>query len=385
MHPELLPLLAPIAEYDRQADALLAAHRAGDPRAIDAFHQNHPRFLDDTVCWLPKRIPPEAIRDAPLDIDDARLVLARSYSYRDWAALTDHVSAIGIPGSAIRQYETAAEAVITGDLATLRSLLAANPSLARARSERATCYQPSVHRATLLHYLGANGIEGYRQRSPKNAVEVAALLFEAGAEADALAGMYGGEYATMSMLVSSTPPAEAGVQVGLIHSLLDHGAAIDGVGSPQWGSPLLTALAFGFREAAEALAVRGARVDTLPAAAGLGRLREVVRLLPAATDEERHRALALAAQLGHAAVVGVLLDAGEDPDRFNPDGLHSHSTPLHQAAVAGHHEVVRILVGRGARLDIKDKLWVGTPLGWARHGEQQAVAEYLTRHGARDD
>jgi hypothetical protein len=385
MHAEPLPLLAPLAEYDRQAEALLAAHRAGDPKAIDAFHQHHPRFLDDTVRWLPKRIPDEEIRDTALDLDDARLTLARCYSYRDWAALTDHVSAIGQPGSAIHQYETAAEAVITGDVAGLRTMLAAHPSLARARSERATCHDPSVHRATLLHYLGANGIEGHRQRSPKNAVEVAAVLFEAGAEADALAGMYGGEYATLSMLVSSSPPAEAGVQVGLIHSLLDHGAAIDGVGSPQWGSPLLTALAFGFRDAAEALVARGARVDRVPAAAGLGRLRDVVRLLPAATDEERHRALALAAQLGHAAVVGVLLDAGEDPDRYNPDGLHSHSTPLHQAALAGHHEVVRVLVGRGARLDLKDKLWLGTPLGWARHGERKAVAEYLTMHGARDD
>ncbi len=176
MHPELLPLLAPIAEYDRQAKALLAAHRAGDPKAIDVFHQNHPRFLDDTVRWLPKRIPEQEIRDTALDLDDARLTLARCYSYRDWAALTDHVSAIGKPGSAIHQYETAAEAVITGDVATLRSMLAAHPSLARARSERATCHDPSVHRATLLHYLGANGIEGHRQRSPKNAVEVAAVL-----------------------------------------------------------------------------------------------------------------------------------------------------------------------------------------------------------------
>ena len=33
----------------------------------------------------------------------------------------------------------------------------------------------AAHRATLLHYIGANGVEGYRQKTPKNAVKVAEL------------------------------------------------------------------------------------------------------------------------------------------------------------------------------------------------------------------
>ena len=63
----------------------------------------------------------------------------------------------------------------------------------------------------------------------------------------------------------------------------------------------------------------------------------------------RHRALALAAQLGHVEIVRLLLDAGEDPDRYNPADSHAHTTPLHQAALAGHDAVVRLLVERGAR------------------------------------
>ena len=53
-------------------------------------------------------------------------------------------------------------------------------------------------------------------------------------------------------------------------------------------------------------------------------------MLPSASADDRHRALALASQLGHAGVVGVLLDAGEDPNRYNPPGTHAHSPPLHQ-------------------------------------------------------
>jgi ankyrin repeat protein len=136
---------------------------------------------------------------------------------------------------------------------------------------------------------------------------------------------------------------------------------------------------FGYRDAVLALVRSGAPVDRLAVAAGLGRLDDAGQLLDAADAAERHRALALAAQNGHAELVRLMLDAGEDPNRFNPAGGHSHSTPLHQAALAGHLHVVQLLVGRGARVGIEDTLWHGTPLGWAEHGQQAAVAEFLRR------
>jgi ankyrin repeat protein len=93
--------------------------------------------------------------------------------------------------------------------------------------------------------------------------------------------------------------------------------------------------------------------------------------------------MALSAQLGHVDALRILLDAGEDPNRLNPEGHHGHSTPLHQAAFVGHDAAVRLLVERGARLDIRDTLWNGTPLGWALHGNQPATAEYLRSKGAQ--
>ena len=90
-------------------------------------------------------------------------------------------------------------------------------------------------------------------------------------------------------------------------------------------------------------------------------------MLPAAGATDRHRALALATQSGQLEVVKILLDAGEDPNRFNPEGCHSHATPLHQAIAAGHLEMTEFLVARGARLDTKDTIFKGTPLGWAEY------------------
>ena len=173
--------------------------------------------------------------------------------------------------------------------------------------------------------------------------------------------------------------------IHLAEILLDFGAAIEGRGSEQWKSPLMTALAFGYQDTAEALVRRGARIPTLAAAAGLGRLADAMRLLPEADALDRHRALALAAQHGHVEIVRLLLDAGEDPNRYNPEGNHGHSTPLHQATWAGHDGVVRLLVERGARLDIEDTVWHGTALGWALHSgqpSQLAIADYLREHGA---
>jgi ankyrin repeat protein len=251
----------------------------------------------------------------------------------------------------------------------LRAWLSLDPGLARARSTRR-------HGATLLHYLAANGVEDARQRTPASAVEVAELLLEAGADADALADMYDERCTTLSLLVSSSPPAEAGLQAALAETLLDHGAALVGPGSGRT-SALRTALVFGFPDTAEVLARRGAPVDDLVSAAGLGRLEDAAEKLGGADALTRHAALALAAQLGRTEVVRLLLDAGEDPDRYNPDGFHAHATPLHQAVSADHPATVRLLVERGARLDLPDRIYEGTPLDWATHLGRIGIATYL--------
>jgi ankyrin repeat protein len=311
-------------------------------------------------------------------LEDARLTLARWYNFRDWDALTAHVNAVTVRDSPVFLFESAVEAVVNGDLDALEAMLRSHPELVHARSSRITGLDQPQHRATLLHYVGANAVEGYRQKTPKNAVEIASALLRAGAEPDALASMYGGECTTMSMLVSSCHPAQAGVQAALVDTLVDHGAAVEPAGSGNWTSPLMTALIFGYLDTAKALVRRGAQVSNVVAAAGLGLVDETRGMLPSADADSRHRALALAAILGQTETVKLLLDAGEDPNRYNPEGFHSHGTPLHQAALAGHLGVVKLLVERGARTDIEDTLWEGTPLGWAEHGGQKEVADFLS-------
>ncbi|HXD17446.1 MAG TPA: hypothetical protein VN654_10555, partial [Vicinamibacterales bacterium] len=97
---ELAPVAfrSPLTAYEQQAEELLAGHRAADRAAIDLFHRKHPRFLDEKITWRSKFIPDDEIRDTPLSLDDARLVIARCYDFPDWASLVAYVEALSQDG-----------------------------------------------------------------------------------------------------------------------------------------------------------------------------------------------------------------------------------------------------------------------------------------------
>src|SRR5712691_8556661 len=145
----------------------------------------------------------------------------------------------------------------------LTRLLHDEPELIRARSARR-------HHSTLLHYVGANGVEAFRQHTPQNAVAIAEVLLDAGAEVDTVADMYGGSTA-LGLVATSLHPKAAGVQRPLIQLLLDRGAALGHSAAAGGRSLVHSCLANGRPEAAAYLASRGAPLD-FESAAGVGRL-----------------------------------------------------------------------------------------------------------------
>jgi hypothetical protein len=201
--------------------------------------------------------------------DDARREIARYCYFDSWPELVDFVKAAAAGDPLVVAFESAVDAIVNGDADTLQRLLQENPELIRARSVRS-------HRATLLNFVGANGTE--KQRSPANAVEIAKILLNAGAEVNAAGRMYRGT-TTLGLVATSVHPAKAGLQVALIDTLLATGASLEGAVAPDYTDGLVVnaCIANGRPKAATYLAARGARLN-FEGAAAVGRLDVVQRL-----------------------------------------------------------------------------------------------------------
>ncbi len=223
---------------------------------------------------------------------------------------------------------------------------------------------------------------------------IARILLEAGAEPDALCATYGGGPAqtTLALLVSSQWPDQAGLHFFLVEILCQTGANPDGIDED--GVPLATAIAFGKQDAVDGLIKAGASVGNILFAAAAGDVQRVrkeldeqgrlraeagrchVPWLPMPSDPlgAVQQALIHAAQFGRTEVIRYLLEeVGVDPNQAPIDGV----TGCHDAAFHGHEKVVRYLIQQGADPNLREKLYLSTCLGWAKHGKREAIAQFL--------
>src|SRR5688572_30101562 len=261
------------------------------------------------------------------------------------------------------RFHSAMKAVKTDDVEQFKAALAADPSIATARSTRS--------HPTLLQCVVLEGKD-----KPHN-VEMAKILIEAGAEINEPFG------ATASM--DNRPCAEL---------LLDRGAAIDGTGS--W-SPLEEALYWHSRNVLALLLERGARVQNLRTAAGLGRTDLIESYFNAdgtlkpeagkvnspwgdrwSQDQQGivNNAFVFACMHGHIDAATLLLERGAEINAI-PAGFDFAATGLHYAALNGHRPMVEFLLSRSAERNIKDTKVGSTAAGWAEHGGHPELLDLL--------
>jgi len=267
----------------------------------------------------------------PRSLAGAEEVLARLHGFDSWLAFASHLQGLMEAGSATARFEAAADAVVNGELAALRVLVGEDPALVRATSQR-------HHHATLLHYVAANGVEDFRQRTPSNIVEVTRFLLDAGAEVDAPNDDYAGGGTALGLVATSIHPCAAGVQIALMEILVAAGASVEGL--PGGWRPIDAAVANGCPEAATWLAENGARV-TIISAAALGRADRLEAELEGATRAEIEEAFILACGYGHIRAAELLLDHGVDIEAG--DGR-----AMRLALQYGHADTVEMLRARGA-------------------------------------
>ena len=357
MPTKQLPARPSLDHLKNQAKDLLRQHAAGESSSAQRLREFHPKLHNATD---------QEIFSTRLNLSDAQLAIAREYGFASWTRLKHHIEKPG-PGDdlALPHHERIEDAVFrhavdlidAGDVSGLSLFLRKNPGLIRQRIlfEGGNYFR----NPGLLEFIAENPVR--RGTLPPNIVGVATTLLEAGPGIDAI-------NETIGLVASGRVARECKVQIPLIDVLCRYGAYP--------GSALRAAALHGEFEAVHQLIRLGGKPD-LPIFAALGEIDEFLQHHPASDVAQRHLALALAAQFGHAEIVRILLETGEDPNRYNPPGSHSHSTPLHQAALAGHLDVVKLLVEGGARLDTKDVIWHGTPADWARHEGRSEVEAYL--------
>lgn len=323
------------------------------------------------------------------------------------------------------ELQHAVDAVRAGDLAVLERILEAAPAVLGARDgEGRTLLLLACHAAT-----GELALPPVRDRHDQ--VRAVELLVSAGAD-PSLADSGGWSPLHVAAMVGHVPLARLLVEAGapLVGRLL----------GAEGGSPLSLALFYGQREVAEVLASPPVP-DNLRAAAALGRDLERFlqgdRLVPQAREgldfyrpldlfppwertlerqEVLDEALTWAARNGRVGSMQRLVELGADvnacpyrgtpltwsmyrdevpaarwllahgadPDLRHDFGGTEHgrgAVAMHLAAQYGNLDCLRLLLEHGARTDVRDRAFEGTPLDWARYGGAAGAVELLEALG----
>lgn len=286
-------------------------------------------------------------------------------------------------------FQKAVAIIDAGDLGGLRACLTANPGLACERLESPGSWlreqigqalDSFFSRPYLLWFIAEDPVRA--GSLPPNIAELALAIVEAGRRCGEAVLQEQLDYA-VSLVAWSGVARKTGHQLELLDVLADAGARLEG--APE------NALVNGHFEAAQRLVERGAPL-TLASAVCLERWKDADALLSFSDAEDMQFALVLAALNGRIPAIKRVLPAIADVNRPS-SRLYSHATPLHHAVWSGSVEAVRILVIAGGDLAARDRVYEGTPLGWAEHALGEArdedrircyreIGDYLRRLGA---
>lgn len=275
-------------------------------------------------------------------------------------------------------FSQAVSAIDLGDIEKLEKILDQYPRLLSERyHEPAEGYFQHPY---LLWFIANNPIR-HDKKLADNIVEITNMLIQRSKAQKVNDLQQQLDYA-LALVVSGHVAKESGVQLQLAELLISGGAKPVGA---------VGALAHNNLDAARFLIEKGEPVQLISAVC-LG-LPQADELAAKATGAEKVLALVGAAFYGMVPAIDRLISLGTDinarPDEHIAGGFHSHATALHQAVSSGSLEAVIHLVKAGARLDLTDSIYGGTPIDWAEYAastaegnmviknKQQAIAAYL--------
>jgi len=175
-----------VARIDKLTDRLWTLYQCGDRVSQILVSNYHPDYLGATA---------EQIISAELTQKDMYQTVICEYGFHNSTVPDTKLNAL---------FERTVDAIIHGNIVQLKLNLEQQPDLVQMKSQYG-------HQATLLHYVAANGVEFYRQSIGYNAPAMVEFLIDRGAEVEATMKVYGGEFITLDLLLSSAHPQEAGL------------------------------------------------------------------------------------------------------------------------------------------------------------------------------
>lgn len=255
-------------------------------------------------------------------------------------------------------FREAVGAIDSGNIATLKRLLEANPPLVTGRliTPKEEGYFKDPY---LLWFVADNPIR--HDKLPSNIVDVATTIVRALQKNRSDSYQHQLDYA-LGLVATGRIPKECGVQIPLMEFLIQEGARVK--------VSVLGPIGQRNFEAAKFLLDKGSNYD-VATAIGLDRVDDARKLSKTSTPSQLYVALVVASFFGKADIITMLIDAGADVNGHGEQkdfgGFHSHASALHQAVYSGSLKSVKRLVEGGANLHATDKGYNGTPLGWAMY------------------
>ena len=177
------------------SDVLFTSYEAQNPISCVEISNYHPTYLGKSN---------EELLSQNFDESTIRDTIANEHGFSSWSKVEE------VGKSHINwDFEYAVNHLLAGDLIALKDKIDRQPALLSARSQYG-------HRASVLNYVGSNGVEFWRQQVPINLVAVTEYLLSTGIDSNQTFFIYGGEYDTKAMISSSAHPYAAGIADNLL-------------------------------------------------------------------------------------------------------------------------------------------------------------------------
>jgi len=186
-----------LKELSGRVDDLME-HQTDQVLAVATYLTNgHPEYAGQATHHIPFGSIPRS---------DFEKAIARTVGYRDWAGVAQETT---LPDP---DFERSIDLLIAGDKDGLAAMLTQKPDLIHQSSAYG-------HRAGLIHYVGANGVELWRQQVPANLPEMLQLLLDHGADPQQEHNIYQGQGNVRTLIETSAHPKDAGLSEELLQVL----------------------------------------------------------------------------------------------------------------------------------------------------------------------